>query len=102
MKRIAIAFATATLAIGLAVPPAAAASFNWGFSTPWLGVQTNRSVTSNGVSAHDSVRIGKMRFNGGLDLSADHKSRCAARFKSYNSVTDTYVTFGGKTKRCGL
>ena len=100
--KLATVIATATLAFGLAATPVAAASWNFGFSTPWLGVQQDRSVSSSGIRTRDSVRIGTFKWSGGLDLGADHKSRCKARYRSYNSVTDTYVTFGGETKRCGL
>jgi len=103
MRTFAIAIATtAALAVGLGAAPASAASWNWGFSTPWLGVEHDRSITSRNLRAHDSVRVGPFRWSGGLDLSANHKSRCAARYRSYNSLTDTYVTFGGETRRCRL
>lgn len=103
MKRFALALAAAaTLATGFAAAPAAAASWNWGFSTPWVGVQTDRNVSSRHLRTHDSVRVGPFKWSGGLNLSSDHKSRCAARYRSYNSVTDSYVTFGGESRRCRL
>lgn len=102
MKKAVIAVATATLLLGLAAAPASAASWNWGFSTPWVGVQHDRSVSSRHIRANDSVRVGPFKWSGGLNLSNDHIRRCSAKYRSYNSVTDTYVTFGGSTRRCGL
>jgi hypothetical protein len=103
MKTFAIALAAAaTLVAGLSATPAAAASWNWGFSTPWVGVQSDRSVNSKQLRTRDSLRVGPFKWSGGLNLSSDHKTRCAARYRSYNSVTDTYVTFGGESRRCRL
>lgn len=103
MRMFAIVLATAaTLASSLGAAPATAASWNWGVSTPWFGVEHDRTLTSRQFRAHDSVRVGPFRWSGGLDLSTDHQRRCAARYRSYNALTDTYVTFGGETRRCRL
>lgn len=104
MKKTAIALAAAaTFLTSISVAaPASAASWNWGFSSPLLSYHHDRSVGSRHLSGRDSVRVGPFRWNGGFKLGSDHVNRCAARYRSYNSATDTYVTFGGERKRCRL
>lgn len=103
MTKTAVALAAATLIASMMVSaPASAASWNWGFSTPWFGVQHDRSISSRHYRGNDSVRIGPFKFNTGLSLGRDHVNRCYAKYRSYNEWTDTYVTFGGETRRCRL
>jgi hypothetical protein len=104
MKKTAIAIAAAaTFLTSISISaPASAASWNWGFSTPWFGVQHDRSISSRHLRARDSVRLGPFRWSGGLNLGRDHVDRCHARYRSYDEVTDTYITFGGETRRCRL
>ena len=33
---------------------------------------------------------------------SSHVERCAARYRSYDPATDTYVTYGGDVRRCRL
>lgn len=95
--------AAATFLTSIAMTaPASAASWNWGFSTPWFGVQQDRSINSRNFRANDSVRVGPYRWSGGVNLGRDHTDRCFARYRSYDSATDTYLTFGGERKRCRL
>ncbi len=104
MKKTAIALAAAATfltSISIAAP-ATAASWNWGFSSPLLSYQHDRSVGSRHLSGRDSVRVGPFRWSGGFGFNADRNDRCAARYRSYDSATGTYVTFGGERKRCRL
>ena len=104
MKKTAIALAAAaTFLTSVSISaPASAASWNWGFSTPWFGVQHDRSIGSRHLRARDSVRVGPFRWSGGLNLGRNHIDRCYARYRSYDAATDTYITFGGETRRCRL
>jgi hypothetical protein len=104
MKKSAIILAAAaTFLASISISaPASAASWNWGFSTPWFGVQQDRSINSRSFRANDSVRVGPYRWSGGLKLGRDHVNRCSARYRSYDSATDTFVTFSGERKRCRL
>jgi len=104
MKKMAIVLAAAaTLLTSVSVSaPAAAASWDWGFSSPLLSYHHDRSVGSRHLSGRDSVRVGPWRWSGSFGLSADRHDRCAARYRSYDSATGTYVTFGGERKRCRL
>jgi BA14K-like protein len=104
MKKTAIALAVAaTFLTSISISaPVSAASWNWGFSTPWFGVQHDRSIGSRHLRAHDSVRVGPFRWSGGLSLGRDHINRCHARYRSYDPVTDSYITFGGEARRCRL
>jgi hypothetical protein len=104
MKKTAIVLAVAaTFLTSISISaPVSAASWNWGFSTPWFGVQHDRNLNSRHFRARDSVRIGPFRWSGGLSLGRNHADRCYARYRSYDAVTDTYITFGGETRRCRL
>lgn len=104
MKKTAIALAAAaTFLTSISISaPVSAASWNWGFSTPWFGVQHDRSIDSRHLRARDSVRVGPFRWSGGLSLGRDHINRCHARYRSYDPVTDTFITFGGEARRCRL
>ena len=104
MKKTAIAIAAAATfltSISIAAP-VSAASWDWGFSSPLFSYHHDRSVGSRHLSGRDSVRVGPFRWSGGFGLGRDHADRCFARYRSYDSVTDTYVTFGGDRKRCRL
>lgn len=104
MKKTAIILAAAaTFLTSISISaPASAASWNWGFSTPWFGVQHDRSLNARSFRARDSVRVGPYSWSGGLNLGRDHIDRCYARYRSYDAATDTFVTFGGERKRCRL
>ena len=104
MKKTAIVLAAAATfltSISIAAP-AAAASWDWGFSSPLLSYHHDRSVGSRHISGRDSVRVGPFKWSGGFGVSSDRHDRCAARYRSYNSATGMYLTFGGERKRCRL
>ncbi|HEY0854106.1 MAG TPA: BA14K family protein [Devosia sp.] len=104
MKKTAIVLAAAaTFLTSISISaPATAASWDWGFSSPFFSYHHDRSVGSRHLSGRDSVRVGPWRWSGGFGLGRDHADRCFARYRSYDSATDTYVTFGGERKRCRL
>jgi BA14K-like protein len=104
MKKTAIVLAAAaTFLTSISISaPATAASWDWGFSSPLFSYHHDRSVGSRHLSGRDSVRVGPWRWSGGFGVSADRNDRCAARYRSYDSVTGTYLTFGGVRKACRL
>lgn len=104
MKKTAIiiaAAATFLTSISIAAP-VPAASWNWGFSSPLFSYHHDRSVSSRHISGDDSVRVGPFRWSGGFGVGRDHADRCYARYRSYDPVTDTFLSFGGERKRCRL
>ena len=104
MKKTAIVLAAAATfltSISLSAPTSAA-SWNWGFDTPWFGVQHDRSFSTRHFSGRDRVHVGPFSFNTGLSIGRSHVNRCYARYRSYDEWSDTYVTFGGDRKRCRL
>lgn len=104
MKKSAILFAAAATfltSISIAAP-ASAASFNWGFSTPWFGVQTDRSMSPRHFNSRDRVRVGPFSFNTGLSLGRGHVARCEARYRSYDEWSDTFIGNDGRERRCRL
>jgi hypothetical protein len=106
MKKTAIILAAAaTFLTSISISaPAAAASFNWGFSTPWFGVQLDRGVSPRHFRYRDRAYFGPFRYNTGFDLGSNrgHVARCEARYRSYDRSTDTYMGFDGKEHACRL
>jgi hypothetical protein len=104
MKKTAVIIAaTATFLTSISIAaPASAASFNWGFSTPWFGVQTDRSIGPRHFRARDRAYFGPFSFNTGINLGRGHVARCEARYRSYDRSTDMYITFSGAERRCRL
>jgi hypothetical protein len=64
--------------------------------------------TGVGVSAlHDGDRDFGLGLGGGSDLEvtvdvSEHDELCAAEYRSYDSDTGMYMTYGGKWKECTL
>ncbi|HEY9011487.1 MAG TPA: BA14K family protein [Devosia sp.] len=104
MKKTAIVLAAAaTFLTSLSISaPVSAASWDWGFSSPFFSFHHDRSIGSRHLSGRDSVRVGPFRWSGGFGLGRDHVERCYSRYRSYDSLTDTYMTFGGERRRCKL
>jgi hypothetical protein len=64
----------------------------------WTGVGTT-AVLSN---ANSFDRDDDIRITAEAEISDDHIALCEAKYRSYDSETDMYLSFGGEWKRCTL
>jgi BA14K-like protein len=104
MKKIYLTIAAAaTVLASLSIaPPAAAASFSFGWDGPWFGFQHERSLTRRHWRGRDRVRIVPWGVNVRFRVGPMHIARCEARYRSYDPLSDTFVGYDGRRHRCRL
>ena len=66
----------------------------------WTGVGTT-AVLSNS-DAFDRNGRDEIRITAEVNDDDDHIAACEAKYRSYDSDTDMYLSFGGEWKRCTL
>lgn len=64
----------------------------------WTGVGTTAVLSQGDLFDRDSDVVITTEAN----LDDDHVAACEARYRSYDSETDMYLSFGGDWKRCLL
>ncbi|HQZ11476.1 MAG TPA: BA14K family protein [Devosia sp.] len=110
MKKLLALAATALVSVALALPaatPAAAQGFSFGWSVGpgYMGYNQNyRPWGYYGgprVRSGISIGVGGVRVRGSSSWSY-HVARCEARYRSYDSRSDTYLGFDGNYHRCRL
>jgi hypothetical protein len=64
----------------------------------WTGVGTTAVLSQGDLFDRDSDVV----ITAEASLDDEHVAACEAKYRSYNSETDLYLSFGGDWKRCVL